>query len=767
MNDLLAPRQNIRPHEQRSDWQTFARILIGLMIGIPFAAPVAHALPVAFNAPADVGVTAAGYTATGENLAVTLNFAPAPGTNLMVVKNTSSAPITGTFSNVGQGDNVALSFSGTTYQFIATYFGGTGNDMVLLWPGTTAFAWGYNFNGQLGDGTEEDRLAPVPVQRPGVFSESTLTAVTGGSFHTLALTAEGKIYSWGANGFGQLGDGSVNDRSIAGLAFMEGGLTGKTVIAIDHGSLHSLALTADGLAFAWGYNGSGQLGDGTLDDHSIPTAIDTTGVLDGKILIALSGGDDHTLALADDGTVYAWGRNDFGQLGDGTTTDSASPVAVDMTGALDGKTVIAIGGGHTHSLVLTSEGKVHAWGYNQNGQLGDGTGIDSPVPVAVDMTGALDGKTVTAIAAGGDHNVVLTSDGQVYAWGRNDYGQLGDDSNSQSGVPVAVDTNDVLGGKTIISISAGHTHSLALASTGQLFAWGNNSSGQLGDNTGANSPVPVASAATGVLAGKTITAITAGGNHTLILAATPQAPDIAVDQPLGTLLVDGSSIIDFGQTPAGTPKNLTFTIRNTGSADLTGLAITKTGPHAGDFAITNPSVTSLVANTGTTFSVSFTPSGSGIRGMVIHIDSNDPDESPFDIGIIGTGLTQNELWRQTWFGSPLNSGDGAESADPDHDGINNLVEFATKQDPTAPSEPVGTLARNGANLEFSYTCNKAALNDGIVFVAEWKDDLGDGLWSTSGVTTTSIDHVTTETVTATIPMGPNGQRFVRLRVVRP
>ncbi len=767
MNNSPAPAHDIGLSKLagRSFFGVLGRV-IGA-VAILLCGSAAWALPVAFNAPSDVPVTSAGFTATGQSLTVTLNFSPTPGDNLMVVKNTGTGPIDGAFSNVAQGANVALTHGGTTFQFIATYFGGNGNDLVLLWPGTTAFAWGYNFSGQLGNGNRDDVAAPVPVLRPGLLSESTLTSIMGGGFHTMAMTSTGQIYSWGYNGDGELGDGSVNDRTAPDSAFMGGALAGKTVIAVAGGSLHSLALTSDGQVFSWGYNGSGQLGDGTGDNHSIPMKIDVTGVLAGQKIIAVAGGDDHSLALADNGKVYGWGRNDYGQLGNDSTGQADSPVAADTTGVLAGKTVVAISGGHTHSLALTADGKLFAWGYNQNGQLGNGSGTDSAVPVAVSMTGALAGKTVKAIAAGGDHNLVLTTEGKVYAWGRNDYGQLGDDSNLQSDAPIAVDATGALSGKTIIAIATGHSHSLALASTGQLFAWGNNSSGQLGDGTGSNRPSPVPVDAAGALAGKTITSIASGGDHTLILAAAPQAPDIAVNQPADRVLIDGVSTVNFGSAPAGSTITRVFTIRNTGSADLTGFTITKSGPNAAEYSVSGPSTSTLTANTGATFSVQLTADGPGMRSAVIHIASNDPDEMPFDIGLTGLGLTESDVWRQTWFGDPLNAGDGADAADPDDDGIANLVEFATLGNPTGASAPVGSLVWDGQNLNYSYTCNKAAVSDGIVFVAEWTENLASGLWSTNGVTTTVVDHVTTETVTATVTAGTSGRRFMRLRVTRP
>jgi len=740
------------------------KLLVTLFFVLVLMPCGASALSVAFSSASDVPITAAGFTAAGQPLDVTLNFAPVQGTTLTVVKNTASSAISGTFTNVSQGDGVALTYSGHTYQFVLSYFGGTGNDIVLLWPGTTAYAWGSNFSGQLGDGTTDDAALPVAVLRTGVFAESTLTGLTGAGFHTLALAHDGKIYGWGYNGDGELGDGSVGDKLLAAPTYMDA-FAGKTVIAVAHGGLHSLALTSDGSAYAWGYNGTGQLGDGTANDHSIPTAVDSSGVLTGKVLVAVSGADDHSIALADDGTVYSWGRNDFGQLGDGTNTQRLSPVAVG--GVLAGKTVVAISGGHAHSLALTSNGDVYAWGYNQNGQLGNGSTAPSNVPVPVTMTGVLAGKTVIAIAAGGDHNVVLASDGHVYAWGRDDYGQLGDDSTAQSNVPVAVDTTGPLGGKTIVAVAAGHSHSLALASNGALYAWGNNSQGQLGDGTTSNRPSPVAVDMTGALSGKTVTSITCGGSHTLVLAAATQAPDISVDQPPGNSLVDAVSAVDFGSAPAGSSVTRTFTIRNTGSADLTGLAITKTGADSGDFTITPPSVTALAANASTNFTIVFSSGGFGARAAAIHISSNDPDESPFDIDLTGSGLSESELWRQSWFGTPFNAGTAADNADPDHDGIINFIEFATSRNPTSMSAPVGSLARSGENLQYTYTCNKSAISDGVLFAVEWADSLPAGPWSTAGVTTTVIDHTTTQTVIATLPSGSSGYRFVRLRIQRP
>ena len=204
----------------------------------------------------------------------------------------------------------------------------------------------------------------------------------------------------------------------------------------------------------------------------------------------ITAGDSHTCALISDGTVTCWGNNYSGQLGDGSNTDSHVPVAV-TGGALTNKTVtdITAGGGHTCALI--SDGTVTCWGNNGAGQLGDGSNTDSNVPVAV-AGGALTNKTVIDITAGGNHTCALISDGTVTCWGWNGYGQLGDGSNTARNVPVAV-TGGALTNKTVTQITAGDYHTCALISDGTVTCWGKNSAGQLGtgDTTDRNVPVAV------------------------------------------------------------------------------------------------------------------------------------------------------------------------------------------------------------------------------------------------------------------------------------
>jgi alpha-tubulin suppressor-like RCC1 family protein len=245
---------------------------------------------------------------------------------------------------------------------------------------------------------------------------------------------------------------------------------------------------------AWGLNNNGQLGDGTTTNQVTPAAV---GGLSG--IVAVEAGTGHSLAVRNDGRVFAWGRNTHGQLGDGTTSDRSAPVAVSGLGG-----VRAVAGGTRHSLALRDDGTLLAFGDNADGQLGDGTTTDRSRPVQV-LAGA------TAVVAGAFHSLAVRNDGTVVAWGRNDTGQLGDGTTSDRSTPVAV-----VGLTGIVAVAAGGTpegsHSLALRNDGTVRAWGDNSQGQLGV---AGSTIRTQPA---VVPGLTrIVALAAGARHSLAL----------------------------------------------------------------------------------------------------------------------------------------------------------------------------------------------------------------------------------------------------------
>ncbi len=375
---------------------------------------------------------------------------------------------------------------------------------------TAVFSWGKNFDGQLGSGTTNNANIPGPVLASGALAGKTVTAIAGGFSHSVALTSDGKLFAWGRNAAGELGNGTTIGSLEPVAVDMDGVLAGKTVTALACGGFHTLVLTSDGRVFAWG---DAVLGDGGPPNSPRPVAVIMNGALSGKTVTAIAASYNRSLALTSDGKIFGWGAP---PIGDGTGHSRYEPAPVVMDGALTGKTVVAIAGANVHSVALTADGQVFTWGSNDFGQLGNGTTTESLEPVAVKRSGALAGKIVTAIAASGLQTMVLTSDGQVFCWGSNESGQLGDGSTTRRNEPVPVITNGALGNKAITAIVAGYSHAVALTSDGRLFAWGWNLYGQLGDGstTQRNEPVEVNMDA---MAGRSVIAIAGGGLHTLAL----------------------------------------------------------------------------------------------------------------------------------------------------------------------------------------------------------------------------------------------------------
>ena len=367
---------------------------------------------------------------------------------------------------------------------------------IAIDPSGNLFTWGANLFGQLGNGNNTDSNVPVAVTTSGVLAGKTITAVAAGRYHSIALASDGKVYSWGSNAFGQLGNGTNIDSAEPIAVTTSGVLAGKTITAIAAGIYFSIALASDGTVYTWGDNFAGQLGNGTDQKSLVPVKVYADVALSGKIITAISAGGSYSVALASDGTVYTWGSNANGQLGNGNWTNSYAPVAVSTSGVLSGKTITAIAAGGSHSVALASDGTVYSWGSNSIGQLGIGqlaigNYIASNIPVAVTTSGVLSGKSITAITAGTNHTLVVASDRTAYAWGSNIRGQFGNGNTTDSIIPVAITTSGALSGKIVTTIAAAESHSIALASNGTVYTWGSNSSGQLGNGNNTESYVPV------------------------------------------------------------------------------------------------------------------------------------------------------------------------------------------------------------------------------------------------------------------------------------
>ncbi|MHB9149939.1 MAG: RCC1 domain-containing protein [Thermoleophilia bacterium] len=324
-----------------------------------------------------------------------------------------------------------------------------GEHSLALKPDGTVWAWGANkYYGQLGNGGSVDSATPLQV--PGLGD---VIAVSAGRWHSLALRSDGTVWAWGYNWNGELGVGTLD--SVVRAPVQVPGLS--EVTAISAGGRHSLALKSDGTVWAWGFNYYGQLGDGTADQRRAPVNVRGIGPV-----AAISAGGGHSLALRPDGTVWAWGANNVGQVGDGSGWyDHYEPnQVVNLTN------VTSISAGSAHSLALRDDGSVWAWGMNREGQLGDGIVVDGTTliksfnPVRALVTGAV------AVAGGSEHSLALLLDGTVKAWGSNYFGQLGDGSTSlRTSTPVSVQ-----GLSMVEAIAGGMNHSFAIVSPGDTEA---------------------------------------------------------------------------------------------------------------------------------------------------------------------------------------------------------------------------------------------------------------------------------------------------------
>ncbi len=341
----------------------------------------------------------------------------------------------------------------------------------------TAWGWGSNDNGQLGDGTTDARSRPIQVG--GAADYRDFVSVNGGQTHSIGLTFAGIVWTWGSNTNGQLGDGTMTDRSTP---VQVPGLVAATAVAA--GASHSLALGASGTVWSWGDNSRGQLGH---DSPNGPGRAARVAGLDN--VLAIAAGEYHSLAVRREfnlfgeprGVVWAWGDNTFGQLGDGTTTARPVPFRLNTGPFLDVKAIVA---GSHHSLAVNDGGSVVAWGRNSDGQLGDGTTVDRLFAVRVsDPSRDISFAGIDAIAAGRAHSLALR-DGEIWAWGDNAFGQLGDYRTVDRTIPFGI------GLPVATAVAAGLDHSLALRGGGEVWTWGRNTSGQLGDGSRDTDPAP-------------------------------------------------------------------------------------------------------------------------------------------------------------------------------------------------------------------------------------------------------------------------------------
>jgi len=721
-----------------------------------------------YNSAMDVPFTATSFTAAGP-VCLSLGFAPLTGTNLTVVNNTGIGFISGQFSNLVQGQVVNLSFGGQSYRFVANYYGGTGNDLVLQWAYQDLTAWGYNYYGQLGNGSSTNSIVPGPVPQSGVLAGKTVISISAGGYHSLALCSDGTVASWGYNFYGQLGNNSTTNSSVPVLVMKSGVLAGKTVVSVAAGCYHSLALCSDGTVAAWGYNPLGELGNNHWTNSSVPVLVTQSGVLAGKTVVSLVAGGDHSLALCSDGMVAAWGDNTYGQLGNNSTTISYVPVLVTQSGVLADKTVVSMAAGRNHSLVRCSDGTVATWGNNNDGELGNGSFANSNVPMQVIQNGALASKIVKAVTAGYWHNLALCTDGTVVAWGFNGNGELGNNNTTNWRVPSQVNQSGVLAGKAVVSIAGGQHHSLALCSDSTVAAWGDNEYGQFGNNSTTNSGVPVlVTQSTGALAGKTVIAVAAGQYHSLALAGVQNIPDLS-----------GLSLSSGTLTPSFDPSTTAYSASVSNA--VSSITVTPTSAvNSASISVNGSPVTSGLASQAI-------PLVGGTNAITIAVTAPD-GVSTKTYTVTVTREAPYTSWISTNYPG-LTGANALPTADPDGDGLTNLQEYAFGGDPTASTSTLqytgtfaggGSITRNGTPItrveSTTYGVDFRALfirrkdyaASGLTYTPQFSADLN--VWQNSTDTPVVLaDDGTWQVCSVPYPLFVSGKKakFFRISVSMP
>jgi alpha-tubulin suppressor-like RCC1 family protein len=380
----------------------------------------------------------------------------------------------------GSASPITISPGGGTFKIRAQAVNGFGAGRLtefdtgnVIFSGAELYVWGSNGSGRLGLGDINDRSSPVQV---GALT--TWAQVSAGSGHTGAIKTDGTLWAWGYNAQGQAGQNSIVDSSLSSPVQI-GALTNWSQLS--SGGLHKSSIKTDGTLWAWGRNNSGQLGDNTTVNKSSPIQV---GALTDWAQV--SAGSQHTVAIRTGGELYAWGANGgsayapgYGRLGDGTTINRSSPVQV---GALT--TWSQASAGVFLTAALKTDGTLWTWGGNDNGQLGQNNVIFRSSPVQV---GAL--TNWAQVSAGQFQTISIKTDGTLWAWGRNNSGELGDDTVYRRSSPVQV---GALTNWAQVSSASG-AHTAALKTDGTLWMWGSNGFGQLGDNatSARSSPIQI------------------------------------------------------------------------------------------------------------------------------------------------------------------------------------------------------------------------------------------------------------------------------------
>ena len=366
------------------------------------------------------------------------------------------------------------SLNGTKIVFNTQNFtisGGGGHSLAIDESGQL-WSWGDNYYGQLGNGNTITQTTPIKIKEGTKF-----TSTSGGEIHSLAIDESGQLWSWGYNYYGQLGNGTTTNTNSTPINIKNSRET--KWVAVSAGYDHSLAIDENGQLWGWGNNNLYQVGNGTNTNILSPREI-----LSGRKVVAVSAGYDHTLAIDNEGYLYGWGDNEYSQVGEyalnsgtGSVVSGATvkgPLKLGYDASIsEYRKFKAVSTGRYHSLAIDESGQLWSWGYNEYGQLGNGvnTLYKSGIQILSEIK-------FVSIAAGIWHSLAIDESGQLWSWGYNNHGQLGNGT-----ITTVYTPQKIAGGTKFVSVEAGFNHTIAVDNKGQVYTWGYNNTGQLGDGS--------------------------------------------------------------------------------------------------------------------------------------------------------------------------------------------------------------------------------------------------------------------------------------------
>jgi alpha-tubulin suppressor-like RCC1 family protein len=400
--------------------------------------------------------------------------------SVTLTANNLDPTITSVTPSIGQttgGDTITIRGSGFSNDEFEYFVGTCG-----MTKSGKLYCWGDNTCGQLGDGTFTSRLDKRPIAQGEVPTTTTFTQIVKGWLHMCALGDDNEIYCWGDNQYGQLGDGAFDNRNIPTKVNKGAIPASAKITSISTAYYHTCALTQDDKMYCWGQNDLGQLGDGTTDNRSLPVEVNRGNIPTSVRIRSLQTGWKHSCVLAGDNNVYCWGRNTLGQLGDGTTTHRSSPVLVIQGQRDPSYNITQLSVGAHYACIKDTDSKAYCWGRNVDGELGSGiTSNYETSPVAI-AQGVMPDQNIKTIMAGYWSTYAISSDDKLYAWGHNGDGSLGDGTTINRNTPILVSLPYSSG------VNISHTNfwwrsARVTVSNGHHYIWGLNNHGQLGDGT--------------------------------------------------------------------------------------------------------------------------------------------------------------------------------------------------------------------------------------------------------------------------------------------